>query len=112
MYLRRKTNYPVDKGNKQIVYTGSGSSALRFILRNLGLHKGDKIAIPLLTCERAIYSITSEGFIPVFVDISDNELYSAPQDYFSATRDYHVKAIVAISMWGYPINISEITKKP
>ena len=103
-------SFQSDFRNQKIFYTGSGSSALRIILRNINLHKGDKIAIPLLTCERVIKSILSEGFVPTFVDISENELLSLPRNYQQAVENDHVSAIIAISMWGYPVDIASFAQ--
>jgi dTDP-4-amino-4,6-dideoxygalactose transaminase len=93
-----------------IINTGNGSSALRLILRELHLRQGDKIAVPLLTCERVIKAIIAEGFVPAFVDISTDQLLSNTNDYVRVANRDHVSAIIAVSMWGYPVDIDAISQ--
>jgi dTDP-4-amino-4,6-dideoxygalactose transaminase len=102
----RMTNTTIVEGSN--IFLNSGSSALRVALRSLSLREGSKIALPLLTCENVALAVISEGFVPVFVDFMENLPLCSSENYYDAVQKHDAKAIIAVSMWGYPIDYQEL----
>lgn len=97
--------------SREQIFTSDGSGAFRILLRSLNLDRGEKVVVPLLTCERVAAAVVSEGLTPVFADVTPAKLMSTPQDYVDACLKSGAKVIVPVSMWGYPVDISEIKNK-
>lgn len=108
--ITKNSNHTIQDQNG-FIFTDSGTSSLRLFLRNLGISKGERVLIPLLTCENVARAVIAEGYQPVFADFNPDKLFSTPEDYYQAYNDYEPRIIIPVSMWGLPFDLTQLRKK-
>lgn len=86
----------------------SGRSALYFLLKQLGIQKGDEVIVQAFTCVAAIEPLIWVGAKPVFADI-DQTLNLHPKGVERKITP-KTKAIIAQHTCGVPAQVEEIIK--
>ena len=97
---------------KQAVAFPYGRTAMVAILNALGL-KDAEILCPSYTCVVVPHAIVTSGNIPVFID-PDLEDFNMSLDLIDGAITTKTRAIVATSLFGYPVNldlVAEIRKR-
>jgi len=117
-------------GNKQIVTTNSGTSALHLALHLLkkpfdktvtfqglaqkkeywpGINSGDEVLATALTCTASNWPIVANGLKIKWVDIDPTTL-NMDLDDLEKKMTLKTKAIVGVHWGGYPLDLYKITK--
>lgn len=89
------------------VACNSGTNALYLALLALGIGKGDKVIVPEFTMVATAWAVSYTGATPVFVDCLD-DLTIDPVELKSTSLE-NVKAIIAVPVYGRPVNDSVYT---
>ncbi|ODS33877.1 MAG: aminotransferase DegT [Candidatus Scalindua rubra] len=95
------------------VGVNSGTDALKFICKALGIKEGDEVILPVNTFIATALGVSSVGAIPVFVDC-DYETYNIDPEKIEEKITSQTKAIIAVHLYGQPAemdSILEIAKK-
>jgi len=91
------------------ITTSSGTHALEFALRAIGLKSGEKVITTPFSFIATANSIIHAGGEPIFADISDYSLNIDPKAIERAIRlNSRVKAILPVHLYGYPADMDEI----
>lgn len=102
-------NYANYCGTKYCVGTSSGTTALFFAIKSLGIKEGDEIIVPALTFTATAEAVIQAGAKPVFVDIGDNTLLINPDEILKKITK-KTKAIIGVHLYGLPVDINEIKR--
>ena len=94
-------------GTKYGVTVSSGTAGLHVALLSLELKKNDEVIMPAITMSAVLYSIILCGAKPVFADI-DQDTMCISTDSLKSKITKNTKAIVSVSLFGLPPNLSEI----
>jgi perosamine synthetase len=94
-------------GVKHAIATTNGTTALEMALRACGIGKGDEVIVPDFTYPATADAICLVGATPVLVDVS---VSSYTMIYDEAAITEKTKAIMPVSLAGYPLN-PEILKE-
>lgn len=94
-------------GVKYGVTVSSGTAGLHVALLSLELKKNDEVIMPAITMSAVLYSILLCGAKPVFADI-DEETMCISSESVKSKITKNTKAIVTVSLFGLPPNLSEI----
>jgi len=100
------TNYI---GAKYGVSMNSGSDALFFALKVLGIGKGDEVITVSHTFISTVDAIVRNGAKPVFIDI-EPETYCIDVTKIEEKITGRTKAILPVHLYGHPANMDEIVK--
>ncbi len=95
-------------GSKFALSFSSGRNGLYSVLKALGIYNSE-IILPAYTCVVVSYAIVLSKNIPVFVDISLSD-FNMDLDLLGKTLSSKTKAVIATSMFGYPIRIDRVRK--
>jgi len=90
--------------------TWDGRTALRLILRAFGVKPGEFVVLPRWTCIQVHRAIVSEGAVPAFVDTPPDQFFPRPEDYARAVSQVKARFVVAISYWGYPVDLLQLRR--
>lgn len=96
-------------GTKFAVTTGSGTAALMFSLQALGIKPGDEVIVPTLTFSAPVYAISLLGAVPVFAD-NQPDRFSVDTHEIKRRITPRTKAIIAVHLYGYPVEMDAILK--
>lgn len=96
-------------GAKYIVGVGSGTDALIFALRALGIGKGDEVITQPNSFIATTLAITELGATPVFVDV-DPDTYQINVSQIESKITNKTKAILPVHLYGAPCEIESIVK--
>jgi perosamine synthetase len=100
-------------GMKGGVAVNSGTAGLHLALLSLGIGPGDRVMIPSYGCIALYHSLRYVGAVPVLVDsVKDRWEMDAQwaEDYLKkCSKDQRVKAIVAVHLFGKPLNMDDYT---
>ncbi len=81
------------------VGVGSGTDALTFSLRALGIQKGDEVIVPSFTFSASVFCILQAGASPVFADI-DPETFTMDPDSAARVLTKRTKALLPVHLFG------------
>ena len=101
-------------GDKKIVALSSGTAAVHLSLIACGVQPGDEVLVQSFTFCASSHPITYLGAIPIFVDSEKDSWNMDPELMEEAIRDRIAKtgkkpkAIVPVSLYGMPYNITRI----
>jgi dTDP-4-amino-4,6-dideoxygalactose transaminase/RimJ/RimL family protein N-acetyltransferase len=94
---------------KHAVMVGSGLAALRLSLLALGVHAGDRVAVPAYSCVALANAIMSCGAEPVPVDVEDQTWNMSPAALKALkTAEPNLNTAIVVHTFGVPANISAI----
>jgi len=96
-------------GNNYCIGVNSGTDALIFSLKALGIKKNDEVIVPSHTATATVSAVVSVGATPIFVDIEDNYLNIDPID-LEKKISTRTKAIIMVHIYGHPCEITKIIK--
>jgi dTDP-4-amino-4,6-dideoxygalactose transaminase len=94
-------------GVNYAIGVGSGTDALNFSLKALGIGQGDEVLVPCNTFIATAEAITHANANPVFVDINP-KTYNL--DVTNVKLSSKVKAIIAVHLYGQPADMDAIKK--
>jgi len=94
-------------GSKFVVGVGSGTDALIFALRALGIGIGDEVITQPNSFIATTLAITEIGATPIFIDVDPNT-YQIDVNQIEAKITHKTKAILPVHLYGAPCQISEI----
>jgi len=92
---------------KEAIAVGSGTDALIFSLKALGLPEGSKVAVTSLSFVASASCIIHNGCIPIFVDIDDYFLAQEEQ-LLSLIRSQSVDAVIVVHLYGQMMELENI----
>ncbi len=81
------------------VGVGSGTDALAFSLRALGIKKGDEVIVPSFTFSASVLCVLQADATPVYADI-DPETYTLSPDSAEKVLTKRAKAILPVHLFG------------
>lgn len=88
--------------------TSSGRAGLYIAIRKL-LRSGDKIIINGLTCDAVIQAIKRARCVPVYADVSRENLHFGVNELKKCCKKYNnIRAVIVQNTLGYPAKIKEI----
>lgn len=94
-------------GVKQALAVSNGTVALHLALVTLGIGPGDEVIVPDLTFAAPVNAICYVGATPVFVDVDPITMAIDP-NLVSKAITHKTKAIVAVHLYGHPVDIAAI----
>lgn len=96
-------------GAHEAVGVGSGTDALHFALRALGIGPGDHVVTVVNTFAATAEAILMCGAVPVFVDI-DRASCLMDLDLLEQAITPETKAIIPVHLYGQPLDMSRIMR--
>jgi len=100
-------------GVKYAIGVNSGTDALFFALKTLGIGQQDEVIVPAFTYIASALAVTYTGAKPVFVDIEPRSFCIDKDKIEDAITD-KTKAIIVVHLYGHPadmVSIKEIATK-
>ena len=94
-------------GEQKALLVNSATSGLHLALESIGLSKSDEVIIPTLTFTATAEVVSYFDAIPVLVDIDPKTLCASFEQIKKSVTE-NTKAVIFVSLAGYPINIEEI----
>lgn len=87
----------------------SGTAALHLSLLSIGIQTGDYVAVTSLSFVSSASSILMANAIPIFIDVyKDGNLNLDSLEV--ACKQYKIKAVLAVHLYGNPCNIERLLK--
>lgn len=108
-FSQEQIDWPV-KG-RSAIFTWDGRTALRLILRFLGLKPGEAVVVPRWTCSQVHHAIKAEEGNLVFADVRPGFFMPQADDYVKAAADSNARFVIVISAWGYPADVKQLKEK-
>lgn len=96
-------------GVKECAGVNSGSDALEFSLKALGIGKGDEVIIPANAYISTAVAISKVGAKPVFVEINERN-FNIDEKRIEEKITSSTKAIIPVHLYGQSCNIEAIQK--
>jgi perosamine synthetase len=96
-------------GKKYCSLVANGTAALEIAVKSLDLKKGDEIITPNFTIISNALSIIKQDLKPVFIDCDINN-WNMKIDDIEKSISKRTKAIMAVHIYGYPLEIDKIAK--
>lgn len=96
-------------GRKYVIMLSSGTASLNTALTVLGLGKGDEVITTPFTFVATANAINYVGAKVIFADINP-ETYNISPDEIEKKITKKTKAIIAVDLFGYPADYSEIKR--
>jgi dTDP-4-amino-4,6-dideoxygalactose transaminase len=84
------------------IAVGSGTDALFFVLRALGIGRGDEVIVPDLSFVATAAAVVRSGAQPVWADVDEHGVLDL--DAAAATVGPSTAAVVAVSLYGRPLD--------
>jgi dTDP-4-amino-4,6-dideoxygalactose transaminase len=97
----------IDAGDRQVVATNTGTSALHVAVAVSGIGPGDEVIVPSFNFVADHQAISAEGASPVFCDIREDNLGIDP-DQAEALISERTKAIMPLHFGGVPCDLDRI----
>ncbi len=94
--------------SKHCLLVSNGTDALELALKASGVGAGDKVGVPGITFWASAEAILNVGAEPIFVDVSPETGLICPQSAERACRQYHLKALMAVHIYGLPAPIEDL----
>ena len=97
-------------GVEYAITTSSGTHALEFALKAIGLKSGHKVITTPFSFIATANSILHAGGEPVFADIREDTFNIDPDEVNRRinSKNSNIKAILPVHLYGYPANMNEI----
>lgn len=100
-------------GTEHAVAVDSGTRALEFSLRGLGIGDGDVVVTTPASFIATANAIVHTGATPVFVDVSLDtytiDISALEQKVEElAKKEIEIDAVMPVHLYGYPVNVNEI----
>jgi dTDP-4-amino-4,6-dideoxygalactose transaminase len=92
---------------KFCVGTSSGTTAIFFALKSIGVNEGDEIIVPTLTFTATAEAIVQAGAKPVFVDVDQNTLLINTEK-IEEKITKKTKAIIPVHLYGLTCDMNRI----
>ncbi len=86
-------------GTRFALGVGSGTDALIFALKALGIKKGDEVIVPSFTFTSTALAVLHLGAIPVFADVQEHTFNLDPQSVLQAISE-KTRAIIPVHLFG------------
>lgn len=86
----------------------NGTSALRLILKALGISQGDEVVVPANTFAASAEAVCHVGATPVFVDVSSD--MTLDPNMLEAAINKNTKGIIAVHLYGQPADMDLINE--
>jgi dTDP-4-amino-4,6-dideoxygalactose transaminase len=102
-----ETEFAAAMGARHAVGLGSGTDALQFILRGLGIGAGDEVITVANSFIASAEAISYTGAKPVLVDCRAED-YLIDPDAIAAAITSRTKAVLPVHLYGQPANIDAI----
>ncbi|MBS9442132.1 DegT/DnrJ/EryC1/StrS family aminotransferase [Photorhabdus heterorhabditis] len=93
-----------------VVCCSSGTSALIASLMAEDISADDEVLVPCYTTIPTTFPILSVGAKPVFIDTKTSHTTELSIDDLLSKINDKTKAIIAVPLWGYPVNYDEIAE--
>lgn len=103
-------------GTKHCISCASGTDALTLALKAWGVRQGDAVFVPDFTFFSTAETVSSEGAIPVFVDVDRDTFNIDPADLENKIEttikkgELVPKAIITVDLFGLPANYPVIRR--
>lgn len=94
-------------GVKYCIAVNSGTDALIFALKSLGIKQNDEVLVPSLTATATVSAIVDIGATPVFLEV-DISSYTLNIDEIAARITKRTRAIIAVHLYGNAAPIIEL----
>ena len=94
---------------KYCIGVSSGTAALFLSLKALGIKEGDEVIVPSHTFIATAMAVSHCGAKPIFVDV-DSNTWNITWEHIQTKISNKTKAIIAVHIYGNPVDISEIVK--
>ncbi len=92
----------------EAILTSSGRAGLYLAIREL-LKNGDRVVINGLTCDAVIQAIRKADCVPIFADVSRENLHFGKAEIDKCCKKYgNIRAVIVQNTLGYPAKIKEI----
>lgn len=89
----------------------SGSDALFFALKGLGVKKNDRVIVPDYVCASVMRAVDRAGGVPVIADINEDDYNISYSDVLQKTRNKKARAVIVPHMFGNPVRDIELFSK-
>jgi len=96
-------------GVKYAIGVNSGTDALIYSLKSLGIGSGDEVICPVFTFISTAEAIIWSGAYPIFVDVEPKTLNINP-DAVQKLITKKTKAIIPVHLYGQSVNMKKILK--
>lgn len=94
-------------GRKYGIAVANGTAALEVAMQAIGIEEGDEVIMPTFTIISCAMAVTKLGAKPVLVD-SDIDTWNMNVDEIEAKITDRTKAILAVHLYGLPIEMDKI----
>lgn len=94
-------------GTPYALGVGSGTDALTFSLRALGIKKGDEVIVPSFTFTATALAVIHVGATPVFADVEENTFNLDPESVRRALSR-KTRAMIPVHLFGQCANMTEL----
>lgn len=95
-------------GNQVALATDSGTSALVYALRAIGVGSRDEVIMPTYTCRQVLSAVTTTGANAVFVDADAYGVINLDSVKNALTQK--TRAVIAVHAFGNQVDIESINK--
>src|SRR3989338_8582299 len=96
-------------GSRFAVGTGSGTDALVFVLKSLGIGKGDEVILPSFTFVATGFAVLHAGAMPVFADVLPGT-YTIDPVSVEKLITRKTKALLPVHLYGHAADVSALLK--
>ena len=102
-----ENNFAAYIGNKHAFGVGSGTDALIFSLKALGIGKGDEVIVPSFTFMATVFSILHVGATPVFAEVNA-ATYTLDPLAAEKLLTKKTKALLPVHLYGHPADMTAL----
>lgn len=96
-------------GAKHCIALSSGTAALHFALKGMGIGEGDEVITAANTFVATAEAIALTGATPVLVDIEQDGIHPSV-DAFAQAITARTKAIIPVHLYGFPMDLHELSE--
>jgi perosamine synthetase len=106
---RLEEEFSKKMGATYSIAANSGTATLHMALLALGIGPGDEVITPALTVIMDSSAVLHCGATPIYADVDQYDWNIDPKEVEKKITK-KTKAIIAVSLYGYPVNIEELSK--
>ncbi|MCL4457648.1 MAG: DegT/DnrJ/EryC1/StrS family aminotransferase [Nitrospirae bacterium] len=92
-------------GAKHCIALSSGTAALHYALRAMGVGNGDEVITAANTFIATAEAIVLAGATPVLVDITDDGIHPSVENFIHAITE-KTKALIPVHLYGFPMDLT------